>query len=238
MFFKEIDLDPSYSGQVDLGYVKRFGKFTFNTSAYYSQATDGFSFVSFDTGTTVNVNGQDLAVINRTPINLANEDRFGFEFTLGYRPTKKWNVNANFNFFENKTEGVTPNGLDLSNTNTSWFARVNNKYTLPGNIDWQTRLSYRGPSADAQNERDGIFSTDLAFSKDLFKDKASLALNVSDLFNSRKRTQTTTTPTFYSESEFQWRERSFNLSFTYRFNQKKKQERRGGYDGGDDGFEG
>lgn len=232
------DLDPSYSGQVDLGYVKRFGKFTFNTSAYYSQATDGFSFVSFDTGTTVNVNGQDLAVINRTPINLANEDRYGFEFTLGYRPTKKWNVNANFNFFENKTEGVTPNGLDLSNTNSSWFARLNNKYTLPGNIDWQTRLAYRGPSADAQNERDGIFSTDLAFSKDLFKDKASLALNISDLFNSRKRTQTTTTPTFYSESEFQWRQRSFNLSFTYRFNQQKKQERRGGYEGGDDGFEG
>ena len=35
------DLNPSYSGQIDLGYLKRFGKFTFNSSAYYSHATDG-----------------------------------------------------------------------------------------------------------------------------------------------------------------------------------------------------
>jgi outer membrane receptor protein involved in Fe transport len=231
------DLDPSYSGQFNLGYVKRFGKFTLDASAYYSHATDGFSFVSFDTGTTVLVNGQELPVINRTPINLATEDAYGTEFTLGYRASKKWNVNANFNIFESKTEGITPNGLDLGNTNTTWFARLNNKYTLPADIDWQTSLSYRGPSADAQNKRDGIFSANLAFSKDLFNENASLAFNVSDVFNSRKRTQTTTTPTYFSTSEFQWRQRSFNLSFTYRFNQKKKQER-GGYQGGDEGFEG
>ena len=77
----------------------------------------------------------------------------------------------------------------------------------------------------------------MAFSKDLFKEKASIAFNVNDLFNSRKRIQETTTPTFNAESEFQWRERSFNLSFTYRFNQKKKREEHRSY-GDDGGFEG
>ncbi|RKE95220.1 TonB-dependent receptor domain-containing protein [Ichthyenterobacterium magnum] len=220
------DLDPSYSGQFDLGYLKRFGKFTFDTSAYYSHATDVFNFISLDTGETVIVNGIEENVINRTPINLATQDRIGFEFTLAYRASKKWNINANFNFFQSETEGITPSGLDLANKNSSWFVRLNNKYTLPGNIDWQTRLFYNGPrSEDSQNDRDALFSTTLAFSKDLFKDKASIAFNVNDVFNSRKRNQTTTTPTFTSESEFQWRERSFNLSFTYRFNQKKKRQR-------------
>ncbi len=39
-------------------------------------------------------------------------------------------------------------------------------------------------------------------------------------------------------SDFQWRERSFNLSFTYRFNQKKKreQQRRGNDGGGGEEF--
>jgi len=229
-------LAPSYSGTFDLGYIKRFGKFTFDSSVYYSQATDVFRFISFDTG--VPVPGQNITVINRTPINLATEDRYGFEFTLGYRPSKKWNVNANFNIYQRETEGITPNGLDLGNKNTTWYARLNNKYTLPGKIDWQTRLVYRGPRADAQNKREGVFSTNLAFSKDLFKEKASIAFNVRDLFNSRKRKQTTTTPTFISSSEFQWRERSFNLSFTYRFNQKKKSNRRGGFNGDNEGFEG
>ena len=231
------DLDPSYSGQVDLGYLKRFGKFTFDSSAYYSHATDVFSFISFDTGETVEINGEDIPVLQRGPINLATQDRLGFEFTLGYRASKKWTINANFNFFQSETEGVTPNGQNLGTTNNSWFARLNNKITLPGNIDWQTRLMYRGPSEDAQNKREGLFSANLAFSKDLFKDKASIAFNVSDLFNSRKRTQQTITDTFSSTSEFQWRERSFNLSFTYRFNQKKKQQRRS--NGGNDfDFEG
>ena len=93
-----------------------------------------------------------------------------------------------------------------------------------------------GPRQDAQNKTKGMFSSDLAFSKDLFKDKASIALNVSDIFNSRKRQTTSTTPTFVSYSEFQWRQRSINLSFTYRFNQSKKRQemQRGDDNGGDD----
>ncbi len=233
------DLNPSFSGQFNLGYLRRFGKLTFDASTYYSRATEVFSFVNFDTGTTVTIANQEVPVIQRTPINLATQSRLGLEFTLSYRASKKWNINTNFNFFQNELSGITPNGLDLSNTNTSWQARIINKYTLPGKIDWQTRIIYRGPSANAQNKREGVFSTNLAFSKDLFKEKGALAINVSDLFNSRKRIQTTTTPTFNSNSEFQWRQRSFNLSFTYRFNQKKKRgNRKTNGSGGDFEFEG
>jgi len=231
------DLDPSYSGQLDLGYLHRFGKFTLNGSTYYSRATDVFNFVSFDNGTTVNVNGQTLPVIQRTPINLATEDRLGFEFTLTYSPTKKWRINGNFNYFQTEIEGTTPNGLVLDNTNNSWFARINNKYSLPFGLDSQLNLFYRGPREDAQSETDGIFSSSLALSKDLFNEKASITFNVNDILNSRKRKQFTSTPTFEGDSEFQWRERSFNLAFTYRFNQKKTRERNRNNDD-DGGFEG
>ncbi len=227
-------LAPSYSGQYDVGYYRKFGKVSLNGSAYYQHATDVFSFVSFDTGIPVTVNGQEFTIIERTPINLAEEDRYGFEFTVTYNPLKKWNINANFNYFQQSVTGETPNGISLDNTNNSWFARLNNKYTLPGKIEWQTSLNYRGPSEDAQNKREGVFSTNMAFSKDLFNDRASIAFNVSDLFNSRKRMSETITNTFASDSEFQWRERSFNLSFTYRFNQQKKRQERGGDSGGGD----
>lgn len=137
------ELAPSYSGLFDLGYYKKFGKVSLNTSAYYQHATDVFSFISFDTGETVDVNGQTFSVIERTPINLAEEDRYGFEFTLTYNPIRKWNINANFNIFRQSITGTDPNGLSLDNDNTSWFARLNNKYTLPGKIEWQTSLNYR-----------------------------------------------------------------------------------------------
>jgi outer membrane receptor protein involved in Fe transport len=231
------DIDPSYSNTVDLGYLNRFGKMTLNSSIYFQRATDVFTFVSLDTGETTVVGGTDVPIIQRTPINLATNDRYGFEFTLTYRPSKKWNLNANLNLFKSITEGFYE-GTDFGAENFSWFARINNKYTLPGNIDWQTRLFYRGPSEDAQNVRKGIFSTDLAFSKDILKDRASLAVKFSDLFISRKRQSTATTDTFVNESEFQWRQRSFNVTFTYRFNQQKKRQREGRGDaGGGDNFD-
>ena len=37
---------------------------------------------------------------------------------------------------------------------------------------------YRGPNETAVSKSDGDFSIDLAFSKELFKDKATLTLNI------------------------------------------------------------
>ena len=66
----------------------------------------------------------------------------------------------------------------------------------------------------------------MAFIKELFNETASLTLNVRDLLNSQKRESFTTTQFFERESEFQWRQRSVTLSFTYRFNQQKRDQQR------------
>ena len=228
-------LDPTYADKVDLGYLNRFGKFTFSSSIYFQHAIDVIKFVSNDTGNTVEIDGQDVPVIERGPANIATEDRYGFEFNLAYNPTKKWRINTDFNLFNIKVDGLYKN-IDFYSKNTSWTVRLNNKYTLPGNIDWQTNMNYRGPSIDAQNKRDAMFSTDVAFSKDLFKDKASIAFNVSDLFNSRVMTGLVETEDFITDREIRFRGgRTYNLSLTYRFNQQKKRQMdRGNFEGGDD----
>ncbi|MDH7445906.1 TonB-dependent receptor domain-containing protein [Aquimarina sp. 2201CG14-23] len=233
------DIDPSYSNAFDLGYLNRIGKLTLNSSIYYNRSTQVFTFISEDTGETAIIgNGTEVPIIRRTPVNLSSSDRYGFEFTLTYSPSRKWRLNGSFNAFQNNIRGDF-NGQNFDADNFSWFARLSNKLTLPAKIDWQTTAFYAGPSENAQTKREGLFSMNLAFSKDLFKDKASLTFNISDLFNSRKRQSISTTETFISDSEFQWRERSFTLSFTYRFNQKKKRQRsRGNFNGGDEEFEG
>ncbi|WP_103068016.1 TonB-dependent receptor domain-containing protein [Aquimarina sediminis] len=243
LFQGNADLDPSYSNAFDLGYLNRMGKLTMNTSIYYNRSTQVFTFISEDTGGTViigsdeNNPGTEVPVIRKTPINLTSSDRYGFEFTLTYNPSKKWRLNGNFNAFLNDVKGDYK-GENLDAKNFSWFARLNNKVTLPAKVNWQTSIFYRGPNENAQTKSDGIFSMNMAFSKDLFKEKASLTFNVSDIFNSRKRISNSTTSTFISDSEFQWRERSFNLSFTYRFNQKKKRQRSQRNIDDDDGFGG
>ena len=222
------NITPSYSNGVDVGYLNTFDKVTLNTSFYYNHATDVFTYVSEDTGEEVVINGESIPVIRRGPINLAEDDRLGFEITLTYRPLEKWNMNANFNLYRSAIKG-NYNGLSYDSENLGWFVRLNNKYTLPGNIEWQTRLSYTGPRVDAVNRREGIFSSNMAFSKDLYNEKASISLNINDLLNTQRRNLESTTPTFYSNGYYRWRVRSISLSFTYRFNQRKKRPQQGQY---------
>jgi hypothetical protein len=228
-------LDPTYSGKLDLGYLNRLGKFTLSSSMYYQHSINVIKFLSNDTGATVTIDGQDVPIIERGPSNIASEDRYGFEFNITYNPSKKWRINTDFNLFNSIVDGAFES-INFDSKNVSWTARLNNKLTLPLNIDWQTNLNYNGPSRDAQNIRDGILTASIAFSKDLFKEKASIAFNVSDLLNSQGFKGIVETEDFITERDIQYMGgRTFNLSFTYRFNQKKKPQRGGGnYGGGGD----
>ncbi|WP_242087189.1 TonB-dependent receptor domain-containing protein [Aestuariivivens sediminis] len=226
-------LIPTYTGSFDLGYLNRFNKFVLTSSLYYQHSINVIKFISRETGETVDIDGQDIPVIQRGPANIATENRYGLEFNLSYSPNRKWRVNTDFNVYNSIIDGNFEE-TNFDSENLTWGIRLNNKLTLPGKIDWQTSLNYRGPSEDAQNRRDGVFSTNLAFSKDLFKEKASIAFNINDLFDSRSYNGTVETEDFINERELRFRGvRSYNLSFTYRFNQKKKPQRPSNFGGGD-----
>lgn len=225
------DLDPSLTDAIDLGYLKKWNKLTFNTSAYINITNDAFQFIRKESGLFV----EGVPVILSTPINLAKEYRAGFEFNLNYTPYKWWRLNGNFNAFRNETQGnysyvdFTGNTVtqNFDNVAYTWFTRINSRITLPYKIEWQTNGTYNAPQTNAQGRSLGVASMNLAFSKDILKDKATIALNISDVFNSRKRIMETFIPNVVSSySEMQWRERQIMLTFTYRFNKQKSERDR------------
>ncbi|ESU28225.1 putative TonB-dependent receptor [Flavobacterium limnosediminis JC2902] len=219
------DIDPSMTNAFDLGYMKQWDKLTLSTSAYLNHTENSFQFIQRESGDFVD----GIPVIETTPINLATEYRAGFEFTLNYTPFKWWKLNGNFNFFRNETQGdytytdyqnqVVVQNFD--NVAYTWFTRISSKITLPYAIDWQTNATYNAPQTNAQGTSLGVISANLAFSKDVLKDKGTFTLNVNDLFNSRKRIFDSNLNSVIAHTEMQGRERQINLSFTYRFNKKK-----------------
>jgi outer membrane receptor for ferrienterochelin and colicins len=219
------DLDPSFTDKFDIGYLKRWEKVTFSTSLFYENTSDVFSFVRTETGDYVGNN----PVIVSSPINLAKEQQIGFEFTLNYTPIKKWRINSSFNLANAKTTGdytyENVNGdqitTNLDNETFTWFSRVNSRLTLPYKIEWQLSGMYFGPRNTAQGKSLGNYGINTSLSKDVLKDKGTIALNVSDLFNSRIMKSETNLPSVESYGESQWRRRQINLSFTYRLNMKK-----------------
>ncbi len=221
IFKGNVGLDPTYTNSFDVGYLKKLKKVTLNSSIYYRHSTGIYQFISQERGDFVN----GIPVIVRSPINLSSEDRYGFEFNANYTASKKVNFSGSFNYYGFETVGKL-NNIDFGNKDSNWSARLNSRITLPANIQWQTTMSYRGEQRNAQSTSEGIFSANLAFSKDLFKDNGTMVLNISDVLNSRKRIGYSYTPNSSTYGENQWRQRQVSLSFVYRFNQKKNQRQR------------
>ncbi len=225
------DINPSLTDAIDVGYLTKWDKITFSTSAYVNVTNAAFQFIRKESGLFV----QGVPVIISTPINLAKEYRAGFEFNLNYTPYKWWRLNGNFNLFRNETQGnyrytnylnaVVVQNFD--NIALTWTSRLSSKISLPYKIDWQTNVSYEAPQTTAQGKRLGNYGINLAFSKDVLNDKGTIALNVSDVFNSKKRIiETHIENVVSSYSEMQMRVRQITLSFTYRFNKKKTDKER------------
>ena len=255
IFKGNVDLDPTYTNSFDLGYLNRWGKLTLNSSIYYQHSTNEIERVNSQEIRIIN--GKETNVLVRQPINLASEDRAGLEFTANYNANKKVRLSGSFNFFQFETNGEYTYGItdpitnavtnitqNFDTKNNSWFTRFDAKITLPWDIQSQTGLNYRGARNEAQSDVDGILAVNLAFSKDILKEKGTLVLNVNDLFNSRKYNVTgyapsRENPTNITDQTFQRRVRQISLNFTYRFNQNKNQQKKNSgerQEGGGDEF--
>ena len=222
------DLDPSYSNLFDLGYLKRWNKFTFNSSVYYQKATQVIERITETTGEFVVVSVNPLVELpefRSTSVNLSENIRTGTEFTLTYSPKRQVRLSGNFNIFNSETIGFYK-GVPLDRKIVSWFMRFNSSFPLAFGINSQLNGFYFGPRANAQTESKGVVSFSGALNKPIFNDKATLSFRVSDIFNSSRRKSTTETADFRNYTEFQWRQPSYVFTFTYRINERKMGKRR------------
>ena len=222
------DLDPSYSSLFDLGYLKRWYKFTFNSSVYYQKATQVIERITETTGELVVVSEDPLVELpefRSTSVNLSENIRTGTEFTLTYSPERQVRLSGNFNIFNSETIGFYK-GVPLDREIVSWFMRFNSSFPLAFGINTQLNGFYFGPRANAQTESKGVVRFSGALNKPIFNDKATLSFRVSDIFNSSRRKSTTETADFINYTEFQWRQPSYIFTFTYRINERKMDRQR------------
>jgi outer membrane receptor protein involved in Fe transport len=229
LFIGNPDLNPQYTDSYELSYIADLGKLMITPNVYYSHTTDNIQRYQSIAG-----NG---ALVTK-PINIGTEDRYGGDLTFTYKPWKWWNIMGNLNVFGYKTMGkftetiTTDDGETHTQTTNfdgdglSWFSRLNNNFTLPKKFNLQLTGFYRGGQKTAQSERKPMYGMDLSLSKDFLHDNATLTLSVRDLLNSRAFDYSSFGDDFRVESHNRWSVRSVNLTFSYRFNQSKKDQRK------------
>lgn len=215
------NLNPEFTHSMEVNHLKFWDKGSL-TSAVYYRHTDGVEErirQVFDDGTSVTF-----------PVNLSTEKAVGVEFTFSYEPLEWMRVNGNANFYNARTEGEFE-GETFEAEATTFFTRLTTQFEVGEKMEGQIRGNYRAPRNRPQGRTKSLYSIDLAFSREIMNDHATLTLNVRDLLNSRKLRYITQGENFYTEGEFQWRARTVTLAFNYRLNNNDR-GRRGSRGGG------
>ncbi|WPP52830.1 outer membrane beta-barrel family protein [Catalinimonas niigatensis] len=231
--FGNPDLNPEFTDSYELGYLYNYASGNVYFGAYYRFTDDVVERVRWSE--TVD----SLVVTFTRPQNLSTQNAYGFELNGSRDLFSWWNVNANMNFYRSITEGEF-DGQALNADTYTMSGRFTSKWKIPNIFDIQFSGFYRAPEETTQGRRKAFYAFDLGATREIMQNKATLAFNVRDLFNTRKFRYETFTDSFYESTEFQWGVRQITLSFTYRLNDIKGRQRGdrerggGGERGGDD----
>ncbi len=226
----EPTLRPEFMHSMELSYQNVFNKgHNLLVSVYFKQANDlitNYQFTEFN---------EDLGkeVLITSYANSNSSKAYGGEITL---------KNSFFNFLDFTTNvNLYQSKLDASNVESSlvidqfsWFVKELIQVKLPAGFSFQLSGEYRsrasftpnegnrmpwmaGPTNTAQGYTLANWFVDAALRKDLMDRKATLTLNVNDIFRTRRSGTYTESDIFIQDT---WRVRDpqvFRLNFSYRF---------------------
>jgi hypothetical protein len=202
------NLKPEFLNNVELNYNRVFKKGHNITASVYYQYTEGMieryrKFYPDGTSFT-------------QPQNLNTGITYGLELINKIQALPIWDFTVSFNFFQNEVRGANIDPL-LNNSGFSWFSKFNTNIKLPAGFSFQMNGNYEAPKVAAQGTLQEVYWLDAGIKKNLLKNKATVTLNVSDIFNTRKYTTVyaypASTQTTYRDRET----RIGNITFTYRF---------------------
>ena len=226
-------LDPTFTTALEVDYLKRFKKFTLNTSIFYRQSDGNIESITEETGEIVDlIVGNDssapilqVPVLESYPINLSNNKRIGSELSLTYTPSRSVRLNASFTINSSSIRGQFED-QNFDSDDTNWSTRFNGFFRLPKEYSLQFFGFVRGPSENAFSKRKAFGFVTGAIQKSLLDKKGTLSLKFSDLFNTSQWRYESFQDSFYRKGEGRWREPTYVLTFSYSFNDNKYKQRR------------
>ena len=226
-------LDPTFTSAFEIDYLKRFKKFTLNTSIFFKQSNGNIERITEETGEIVDLIRDaesdnailQVPVLESYPINLSSNKSIGSEFSLTYTPSRSVRLNTSFTINSSSTRGSYED-QNFDSDDINWSTRFNGFIRLPKNYSIQFFGFIRGPSENAFSKRKAFGFVTGAIQKSILKRKGTISLKASDLFNTSIWKYENFRDTFRTEGEGMWREPTYILTFNYIFNDNKYQQRK------------
>jgi iron complex outermembrane receptor protein len=216
-------LIPEFINNVEFSYNKIDNRGdNFILSAYYAKTDNLIEKITVPLDSVSAAKfGVPQSNLLATPVNIASGTTYGLEGIGHIQIIPAWDATLNLNFFQNELTIGNANpelAKYLSNNNGfTWFGKINTNIKLPKNFSVQINGNYESPKVIAQGNLKETYWVDVAVRKNLWKNKATLILNCSDIFKTHILVTNYNLPA-YSETIDRVREtRIGNITFTYRF---------------------
>lgn len=222
-------LNPIYIDATNLGYMYNGNKIMFSSSLFFNRYNDYWENVTYETGEQINGINQIIT----TPVNVGKLDYYGIDITTNYKPANIINFTGNINLYNFDQSGIyeTVNLANETIVKNYNHASFNGSFSLltqlkiPKVFDFQINTKHFLISKGAYSTRKEFTYASAAINKDFFNNDASVSLTVDDIFKSNKTARDRFDTNYFSKSLIENKYRTILLSFTYRFNQSKKDRR-------------
>ncbi len=200
-YSNNIELNYSYSGSVSVGLG-------------YSLTNNSFQDVS-------TLKGQ---VIEESNYNIGSEKRVYINLNVNKHFTKYWDGYFNLSPFYKVYNGAIATGsLDNSTWGMSWY--TNHSFNLPNK--WKVQISSWGniPTLDGIYRTSALGSIDAGISKQLMKDRMSVRMQVTDIFNTQRWKQQVDFEHVHYNYYRKWESRGICLQVNWKFGKTNYRQR-------------
>ena len=207
-------IKPEQIHSIEFGYQLKKEKFTFQPTVYYRYRYDAFAEIQRYVNDSVLVTSFE---------NLTQDQSMGMELIATLNAGKFLTINLSSNGFYHI---IDASNLGYSSKKSAFS--VDTKLGTNLNISRTTLLQiyayHQSARLTAQGHRNPVFYSNLGIRQDILKEKASLILTVSDVFNTLNSESIIDTPQLYKKSVRSRVTQFIYFGFVYRFGQNQKKQ--------------
>lgn len=216
---------PEFIDSYELGYQMNVLKQFVSVEGYYRVKHNNVEFLR-------SVYAENVTLTS--PANVGRQFSLGTELRTDIIVRKGWSLGLSGNLYDQRVNGEAA-GRSFDEHSFAYDAKLNNIMALTPSTRLQLDANYNGPTISSQGENEPEFSANAGIRQDFLNKSLNVALQVRDIFGSRKRESTTESPGLYSYEYFSQDAPVFTLSASYSFNNfKKKRDTTRADDAGDD----
>lgn len=207
---------PEFADSYEMSLQKRMGAGFISVEGYFRQTKNMISQITTPIYDTMSL---------QTSANFGRSYAAGAEAMVNMPLTKWWSINANGTVFKYHIDASAENSTEEQNS-TGWNTRVNSTFKMNWGMQFQINYFYNGPSATPQGRREAFSFTSIGIKQEMLKKKASLTLQVRDIFGTGRFTNISSTSGLYQYFSMKREAPVVMLTFSYRINNYKQQPQR------------